>query len=105
MAEDEMVELVIVVPCFNERRRLRAEGFRPLLSHPGRASSSSTTARATIRERSSPPSAPSSGRGLCAVPLSVVPALDRYLHEHYALVADVEGSRVYRRLSHGAGRP
>ena len=39
------------------------------------------------------------------VPLSVVPALDRYLHEHYALVADVAGSRVYRRLSHGAGRP
>src|SRR5207302_1491036 len=35
MAEDEMVELVIVVPCFNEGRRLRAEGFRPLLSHPG----------------------------------------------------------------------
>ena len=30
-----MVELVIVVPCFNEGRRLRAEGFRPLLSHPG----------------------------------------------------------------------
>jgi glycosyltransferase involved in cell wall biosynthesis len=26
-----MVGLVIVVPCFNEGRRLRAEGFRPLL--------------------------------------------------------------------------
>src|SRR5438128_12246337 len=34
-AEDDMVELVIVVPCFNEGRRLRAEGFRPLLSDAG----------------------------------------------------------------------
>lgn len=39
------------------------------------------------------------------VPLSVVPALDRYLHEHYALVADVAGSRVYRRLPPTIGRP
>src|SRR5438093_1367005 len=34
-AEEDTLELVIVVPCFNEGRRLRAEGFRPLLSHPG----------------------------------------------------------------------
>ena len=34
-AEEETLELVVVVPCFNEGRRLRAEGFRPLLSEPG----------------------------------------------------------------------
>ena len=28
-----MVELVVVVPCFNEGRRLRAEGFRPLVDN------------------------------------------------------------------------
>src|SRR3954465_463804 len=33
--EVEMVQLVIVVPCFNEGRRLRAEGFRALLGDPG----------------------------------------------------------------------
>jgi hypothetical protein len=31
------------------------------------------------------------------VPLSTVPALERFLHEHYALVAEVAGSRIYRR--------
>ena len=31
----EMVQLVIAVPCFNEGRRLRAEGFRALLAEPG----------------------------------------------------------------------
>lgn len=30
-----MAELVVVVPCFNEGRRLRAEGFRALLHDPG----------------------------------------------------------------------
>jgi dolichyl-phosphate beta-glucosyltransferase len=30
-----MIELVIVVPCFNEGRRLRADGFRALLGDPG----------------------------------------------------------------------
>ena len=30
-----MAELVVVVPCFNEGRRLRAEGFRALLQDPG----------------------------------------------------------------------
>ena len=39
------------------------------------------------------------------VPLSVVPALDQYLHEHYALVADVAGSRVYRRRSRTTWHP
>src|SRR5437762_11262905 len=34
-AEEDTLELVVVVPCFNEGRRLRAEGFRPLLSEPG----------------------------------------------------------------------
>ena len=31
------------------------------------------------------------------VPLSSVPRLEQYLDAHYALVADVAGSRVYRR--------
>ena len=33
------------------------------------------------------------------VPLSTVPALEGYLHEHYALVAQVDGSRIYRRIA------
>jgi len=37
------------------------------------------------------------------VPLSTVPALERYLREHYALVAEIEGSRVYRRRVGTAG--
>ena len=32
------------------------------------------------------------------VPLSTVPALQRYVRERYALVAEVDGARVYRRL-------
>jgi hypothetical protein len=39
------------------------------------------------------------------VPLSTVPALEGYLHKHYALVAEVEGSRVYRRVGVAAARP
>jgi len=35
------------------------------------------------------------------VPLSTVPALERYLHERYALVAEVAGARVYRRQPDG----
>jgi len=30
-----MLGLIVVVPCFNEGRRLRADGFRPLLADPG----------------------------------------------------------------------
>jgi len=39
------------------------------------------------------------------VPLSAIPALDAYVHEHYALIASVEGSRVYRRLGVEAPAP
>jgi 4-amino-4-deoxy-L-arabinose transferase-like glycosyltransferase len=39
------------------------------------------------------------------VPISTVPALDRYLQDHYAFVADVGGSRVYRRHRATAAQP
>ena len=42
--------------------------------------------------------APSGIHNWGRVPLSTVPALEGYLREHYALVAVVEGSRVYRRV-------
>ncbi len=38
------------------------------------------------------------------VPLAAVPALERYVHAHYARVASPGGADVYRRLSDGAPR-
>jgi hypothetical protein len=38
------------------------------------------------------------------VPLSVVPALEQYLHAHYALAATVAGARIYRRTGDRAAQ-